>query len=53
MGVDVIQNPAHIDFIIRKNPYSTMPKVILDFYMPGLFQLLPTTIYQGLRNTGV
>ncbi len=42
---DVVQDPAHVVFIISKNSYNTKPTVILHFSMPGVFWLWPTTLY--------
>ncbi len=39
---DVVQDPAQVIFIISKNPYSTKPKVILNFSTLSLFQLWST-----------
>ena len=39
MGGDVVQDPAQVIFIISKNPYSTKPAVILNFFTPSLFLL--------------
>ncbi len=41
---DVVQDKANVVFIISKNPFSTKPTVILNFPMPGLFQIFPTLI---------
>jgi hypothetical protein len=39
---DVVQDPAHVVFIISKNSYNTKPTVILHFSTPGVFWLWPT-----------
>ncbi len=44
VGGDVVQDPAQVIFIISKNPYSTKPMVILNFYTPSLFLLWPTVL---------
>ena len=42
VGGDVVQDPAHVGFIISKKPNSTSPTVILIFSMAALFWLQPT-----------
>ncbi len=42
MEDDVVQDPAHVVFIISKNSYNTKPTVILHISMPGVFWLWPT-----------
>ncbi len=39
---DVVQDPAHVVFVISKNSYNTKPTVILHFSTPGVFWLWPT-----------
>jgi hypothetical protein len=37
VGGDVVQDLAHVVFILSKKSYSTKPAVILNFSTPGLF----------------
>ncbi len=39
---DVVQDPAHVVFIISKNSYNTKPSVILQFFTLSPFWLKPT-----------
>jgi hypothetical protein len=39
---DVVQDPAHVVFIISKNSYNTKPMVILQFSTLSPFWLKPT-----------
>jgi hypothetical protein len=39
---DVVQDPAHVVFIVSKHCYNTKPTVILHFSMPGVFWLWST-----------
>ncbi len=41
VGADVVQDLAQVIFLISKNHHSTKPAVILIFFTPGLFQVLP------------
>ncbi len=41
---DVVQDPAHVVFIISKNSYNTKTTVILHFSTPGVFWLWPTVL---------
>jgi hypothetical protein len=41
---DVVQDPAHVVFIISINSYNTKPTVILHFSSPGVFWLWPTVL---------
>jgi hypothetical protein len=53
---DVVQDPAHVVFIIIKISYNTKPMVILHFLTLSLFWLKPTVFYRigrGLRTTRV
>jgi hypothetical protein len=45
---DVVQDPAHVVFVISKNSYNTKPMVILNFSMPGVFWLWPTVAFDLL-----
>jgi hypothetical protein len=44
---DVVQDPAHIVFVISKNSYNTKPAVILHFSTPGVFWLWPTVLVRA------
>jgi hypothetical protein len=47
---DVVQDPAHVVFIISKNSYNTKPTVILHFSTPGVFWLWPTVRSKHCRR---
>ncbi len=48
---DVVQDPAHVVFIMSKNSYNTKLTVILHFSTPGVFWLWPTV--QSKRVLGL
>jgi hypothetical protein len=49
---DVVQDPAHVVFIISKNSYNTKPTVILHFSMLFPFWLKPTVWSNGPQHIG-
>ncbi len=46
---DVVQDLAHVVFIISKNSYNIKPLVILHFSTPGVFWLWPTVLTSSAR----
>jgi hypothetical protein len=50
---NVVQDPAHVVFIISKNFYNTKPTVILHFSALSPFWLKPTVVLQQFRGLTV
>ncbi len=48
VGGDVVQDLAHVVFIMSKISFSIKPRVMASFSMTALFQLWPTVPPQAL-----
>ena len=50
MEDDVVQDLAHVVFIISENSYNTKPMVILHFSTLSPFWLKPTTVVKAVAG---
>jgi hypothetical protein len=48
---DVVQDPAHVVFIISRNSYNTKPTVIMHFSPPVVFWLWTTVDESEICDT--